>query len=352
MVNNLRHLRLALSNSRHLTLLVHTVRRFVGVTKYLICAMVARTFRPKVALTYGSRSKPDGVGAQIQRLLAIRSLAKNLKLPYLHTPISSVAIHPLDPYQTEEEMRLFVSELNHEFFMESSPSIEAFEKIRVEIQVLTFSKFFKAVWLSCIKRKLVLISCVEPYGVSEFDPNIYRDIDSCLPNFIQVQTQDFNIAVHIRWGVGELAIQRGEKVSRQIEIEYFVELLQEILSKNSSVAAQITIYTDAPLNDVEFSPPRAQRDLWANSSKFNEGIMSVTGVDMLSQFSRLGVQLQIVRGGDPLLVIHKMAASNILITSRSSFSYVAAILNASHDVYYPSKFWHKPLPGWHIMKEI
>jgi hypothetical protein len=39
-----------------------------------------------------------------------------------------------------------------------------------------------------------------------------------------------------------------------------------------------------------------------------------------------------------------MVASDILITSRSSFSYVAALLNENH-VYYLS-FWHPPLNDW------
>ena len=56
-------------------------------------------------------------------------------------------------------------------------------------------------------------------------------------------------------------------------------------------------------------------------------------------------------GGDPLDVIKSLASADHLILSRSSFGYVAAILNPKGQVYFPSQFWHVPMKGWQIIRE-
>ena len=45
-----------------------------------------------------------------------------------------------------------------------------------------------------------------------------------------------------------------------------------------------------------------------------------------------------------------MVLADILVTSRSSFSYTAAIL--SEGIVYYMPFWHPPLPGWISVNEI
>jgi hypothetical protein len=42
-----------------------------------------------------------------------------------------------------------------------------------------------------------------------------------------------------------------------------------------------------------------------------------------------------------------LVGSDILVTSRSSFSYIAAILNDGEIYYLP--FWHKPKKNWIII---
>ena len=47
---------------------------------------------------------------------------------------------------------------------------------------------------------------------------------------------------------------------------------------------------------------------------------------------------------------HSMVSAKILVTSKSSFSYSAAILN-SNEIYYIN-FWHKPLKNWKIISDL
>lgn len=330
---------------------VQSWRRFLGKRKYVLILNLSKILRPKVALTYQNEFKQDGVGAQIQRILAIRSLADNLNFSYLHTPIASVAVHPLDPYQSEVEMKIFLARLNREFWIRSTPGLEEVEKIEVEMIALTFFGLARAILLSKLKRKTVLISCTEPYRVSEFDPHMLSEISSQLPYFSRVKKNGFNISLHIRWGVGGMTVQTGEKTSRQIELGYYIRLLESIISTLNDLPVSVTIFTDAPVEDLEFVLPQTQIDLWKNSKNIKEGTMSVAGLNLEEQLSGLRVKPRIVRGGDPLSAIQEMANSDILIMSRSSFSYVAGILNQGRNVYFPSSFWHKPLPWWKVVEE-
>ena len=51
--------------------------------------------------------------------------------------------------------------------------------------------------------------------------------------------------------------------------------------------------------------------------------------------------------GDPIETLRRMATAEALVLSRSSYSYVAAILNANCIVVY-HPFWHSPLKEWLI----
>ena len=60
--------------------------------------------------------------------------------------------------------------------------------------------------------------------------------------------------------------------------------------------------------------------------------------------------VKIIANGDAIEALKGMATADIFMMSRSSFSYVAAILNRRGIViYYP--FWHSPLPSWIVATE-
>jgi hypothetical protein len=54
--------------------------------------------------------------------------------------------------------------------------------------------------------------------------------------------------------------------------------------------------------------------------------------------------------GDPIKALEGMCTADVLIMSRSSFSYVAAILSKQGIIIY-HPFWHSPLPEWVIATE-
>jgi len=327
------------------------MRRLQGAFFFRLLKSVCNLLKPNIVLTYLNTSKMDGVGAQIQRILAIRSLANSLHFGYLHTEIDSLAIHPLDSYQSIDEMKVFLLKLNHEFRMQSTEEYLVENLHESQTDILTFSFLFSCIFRAKFSSKPTLVRLVEPYPISEYDPDLYQDIRKFLPNFVLPLKSGASVAVHYRRGVGGFAIQRGERVSREIAGNYFASLAKEIIDINQTPDLKLQIFTDSPIEDVIFTPPKVQSDLWTNSPSFSEGDMHVLGLNVQDFFKDISADLEIFYGGDPLEVIKSLAGADHLILSRSSFGYVAAILNDRGKVYFPSQFWHAPMKGWRIIRE-
>lgn len=327
------------------------IRRFHGSLLFRFLKLCCFIIKPKIALTYWSTGKADGVGAQIQRILAIRSLSASLHLGYLHTEINSLAIHPLDSYQNEDEMAVFLLKLNHEFWMHDSEESFVENLLELQTNTLTFSFIFSCILKGMFSKKQTLVKVVEPYPISEYDPDLYQGILRFLPNLVLPPKTDVVVAVHYRRGVGGFAVQRGERVSREIGGNYFTALAKEIIDAHGSSDLNLLVFTDSPTEDVAFTPPNSQSHLWDNSPRFSEGKMHVLGLDIEKIFRDISIDVKVLYGGDPLDVIKTLASADHLILSRSSFGYVAAILNTGGRVYFPSQFWHAPMKGWLIVQE-
>ncbi len=327
------------------------MRRLQGVFLFRLLKLFCNLLKPDIVLTYLNTSKMDGVGAQIQRILAIRSLAKSLHLGYLHTEIASLAIHPLDSYQSIDEMNVFLLKLNYEFKMLSTEEYLVENLHESQTDILTFSFLFSCIFRAKFSSKQTLIRLVEPYPISEYDPDLYQDIRSFLPNFELPLKTVGSVAVHYRRGVGGFAVQQGERVSREIAGYYFAALVKDIVNTHQIPDLKLQVFTDSPTENVVFTPPINQSNLWTNSPRFSQGEMHVVGLDVQDFFKDISVGVEVFYGGDPLEVIKKLAAADHLILSRSSFGYVAAILNNGGKVYFPSQFWHAPMKGWRIIRE-
>ncbi len=327
------------------------IRRLHGSLLFKFLKLCCFILKPKIALTYWNTGKADGVGAQIQRILAIRSLSASLHLGYLHNEINSLAIHPLDSYQNDDEMAVFLLKLNREFWMHNSEEDYVDNLCEIQTHTLTFSFLFSCITKSMFSKKRVLVKLVEPYPISEHDSHLYEGILQFLPNFVLPPKTDVVIAVHYRRGVGGFAVQRGERIPREIPGNYFATLVKEIINAHQSSALKLFVFTDSPSEDVTFTPPSNQSHLWTNSTSFSEGRMHVLGLDIEEVFRGISVDVKVLYGGDPLDVIKSLASADHLILSRSSFGYVAAILNNEGQVYFPSQFWHTPMKSWHIIQE-
>jgi hypothetical protein len=316
-------------------------------TATLLGFLLRKMRNKRIWLTYDANAKTDGTGAQIQRILAISAVALDLGFSYIHTGISDIAVHPLDPYQDVNSRRDFVAEVNHVFEL---PSDDLPQQIHlIEIYSLNSLKLFCLTMRAILSGGKYLLKVGEPFSIIDHRPEIYRLAISNLVNWNSFldsipplhKAQEF-VGVHYRQGVGGMAIQDGEKVPRELPSSYFVKAIHQYISRKMAVI----IFTDAPKENLVFTIPDDQIQLW----KTNPGVMGSTMKINASDLSLFNMafpeKVEIISGGNPLFAIGEMSKAPYLIIGRSSLSYIAALLNSQGTIIYPPGFWHPPLKSW------
>jgi len=320
---------------------------------YLLGFFIIR-IGPATILTYDNCKKQDGVGAQIQRIFAIYTLADRFRLNYLHSPIISLAIHPLDNYQTQEELEMFLKKLNCAVTLQEGIRLR-FDRT-VVINSLDIYRLFWISFTDKIMRRTSLLKIIEPYSIVDHFPDQYSRVLKGLKCDYFKQKTDLKkpnstvtMVVHYRRGVGGFVIQPGESISRELDFNYYFESVKDILKdlpdKNGLI---VKVLSDAPDEDFYFEPNKNQEYLWKDTPRFIDGRVLVKGIKIREQIQDFGIPCEFIVGGDPLEALRIMSQAKFLIMSRSSLSYVGAILNPEGTIVFEGCFWHKPMTSWKI----
>jgi len=301
-----------------------------------------------ITLEFWSDKADDGSGAQIQRNLTIRVLANFLGCNFNFSKFKSIAVHPLDPFQTKASLDQYLIKLNKIFYMRSSNNNEHFGK-EIEIINITLKHLLRSCLSVKIRKKPMLIRTLSPYSISESIPNLMFDSIKYVPEFEKFKKQldfpKFDAGMHYRQGVGGFAVYPGQKISRQLPLQYFLNVIESLVNSRKIKLFSVAVFTDSPIKRMEYSPPKNQLSLWAETPSFVNQKMHVIPNDFSLLTKNKNLSSNIFYGGDPIVTIAQMASIDILIIGRSSLSYVAGILSKG-SVIYPTNFWHKPLKNW------
>jgi hypothetical protein len=296
-----------------------------------------RFFSGKLTLTYLASYKQDGTGAQIQRQFSIFALSRVIRTKYFFTKYAEISVHPLDPFQTPESYERFLYKLNKELEISGSEALDEAEVI-IDLPNPSVLTIFLIALKSFFTRKDTCLQIGEPYRVTEFFPEYIPEVTKYLPNWKipSLPSNSLTIVIHYRQGVGGMVTYPGQKIPREISLDYFKELLSSIKSP-PNIARRIVVLTDAPTEITFYKPPSNQTYLWEGTPGFQNGKLTIQPLSF-DELKNFGDQLEVKSGG--------MAMADVLFMGRSSLSYVGAILNQSGLIYFPRSFWHRSLRSW------
>ncbi len=316
---------------------------------FRLIQLLVKFSRSKFLLTNDTTSKIDGTGAQIQRLVSVVALSRKLKIGFNQNPFQDISVHPLDPFQDSESKKRFIEQMNYLFACESLQVSGSFQ--RTQYKTLSVWILLKISFRGLFIRESLEISVVEPYPVTDAFPDITNDLVELFPNwnsFADGLIEGLDepvISIHYRQGVGGLAIYPGQRISRELLPSYFLSKLRDIpVLRDSNLV--VNLFTDAPLEDMSYAPLPDQRGHWEGTPGYEGGIMKIKGNNLLSIFNENGIDVRVHMGGNPLSAIAIMSKSDFLITSRSSLSYVAGLLNTVGKVTAADGFWHPAPSSW------
>lgn len=94
--------------------------------------------------------------------------------------------------------------------------------------------------------------------------------------------------------------------------------------------------------DIQERVVALQRELHAAGREAVITLHSQGDPDDFADMAALGCALDL--DGDPLATLDDMIRADVLLTAKSSFSHIAALLSRGLVVHEP--YWHSPLPGW------
>jgi hypothetical protein len=295
----------------------------------------------------------DGTGAQIQRALSAKLIASVFHIGYVHRDFKSIQIHPLDPFQDQKSYSDYLIRLNNTFYFPSlNANLENFEIIMV--RSITIWKLLKLQIRSKVFKRKLHIVIQDPYPISESFVDQFSSIGfSFNKNFedgtLSRLVGEHDVVIHHRQGVGNMAIYPGQKISRELDLEYFFQALESILMDGLGGAREnvrVLILTDAPLEKIRYAPPADQIDLWNGTPNFSSGTVLIEGNLLEEKFVQRGFRVKVLSGGDPLDAIFIMSKAKFLIAARSSLSYVAGLLNQTGTVFAAPDFWHSKPRVW------
>ncbi len=323
-----------------------SIRNFIRLPSLSLLRVIIFIRKPKIALCYDAINVRDGSGAQIQRIMAVYSLAKYLRLTYLHKPIEEVSIHPLDPHQSPELYSRYLTRLNSVIAFPSDSISLDFQREITEPK-LTFVKLLKHI-VNNREPSSKLIRLSDVYSLVDTKTKIYRFAIAHVRRNIQTKfanlsPSDENIVIHYRSVPGNFATYPGESQTRQLEVKRLARVLKRAIKKRKSHKSPVVIYTDAPAQDQRIPVTQSQQVLWENTPGYENGFLQLNGLDLTSELSAISNDIELHVGGDPLDALARMSEAKTLIISKSSLSYVASLLNEHQDIYSPFEFWH-PVP--------
>jgi hypothetical protein len=287
-----------------------------------------------IALTYANDKLMDGLGAQLQRVYGIYAISRFLKLPYVHSPLKKIGYQGLSALENNSATAELESQCNRIFAIASDLELPR-DRIVYEATDAELPHIKRLQIAAQTTGKFTLLRILLPYTVTDRIPEIYRHAKAVSP-FRRTRSEVFRLAIHVRRG--ELFLIES---ARMLPNSYYVSCALRFAGRlqELNIPFVCEIYTEVPSRAFVVTPEHHGID-----GKIPANVTIDPQVNRLEDFDVLPNLVKFING-DPIETLGRLATADGLVLSRSSYSYVAAILNANCIVVY-HPFWHSPVQEW------
>ena len=302
----------------------------------------------RVYLTYDNLAKQDGVGAQLQRIFGIYSISMKLRIPYFHSKILETIEERAHNAESAADLIEFLGQVNDYFGL---PSVILPSKFRdIKVHNMTVKKLAKIVIGAYLRQENILVRICLPFGILEKYPDWYeyagKEIRRLKP---QIESKPKNqIVVHIRYGYKPITGANKGSAPRFLPLSYYPLALSELLKvENLDPSIPILIQTDIPKESGSWRPFQEERisELHEIGYEVSDNKFVFETIDLQTEYFS-GFPNVTVKYCDPVIqTLEDMFTSKYLLMSRSSFSYIAGIINPNR-VYISRQHGHAKMRRW------
>lgn len=285
-----------------------------------------------IYLTYDNTACQDGVGAQIQRIIGIRAVARRLGLGYLHAPI----VHTHNQGWAAQTQGLHDPEYlaRWESLMQLAAGQVPLDEVGIpfertlHVERLTPLRLGGLLAGTSLRRlagagpgSSVLVRVKLPYPIVDRWPATYELIrEELLAAYasspkppLRSLPGPLHVAVHVRRGDVN---RRSRAAARLVPNEVYLRAMRQVLAQAGSREVHFHIYSEGELDSAE---------------------------DNFREFA-ITRQVYFHLNEDACSTFHHLVSADVLIMSKSSFSFVAGLYSSGLVLYLP--FWHPCLPRW------
>jgi len=295
---------------------------------------------PNLVLTYDN-TRRDGVGAQLHRIYGIYAISRLLGASYLHSPLAGVGYQGLAALEEDAFDPGFHHEFNELFQIKSDAPL-AEDVHTVYLPSISIAVVQQLAAMFDTRRRgggPTLVRIVMPFGIADRYPDCYevcKEISPFPPLVPVREGRTVRVAVHVRRG--ELFVVDAD---RMLPNGYYIAVAQRIARVLEAAGRdyQLELYTEVPSAEFVVGPERH-----GISSRITAPVVLTPEMCRLEEFNVLPNLVHRLNGR-AIECIRGLATADILVMSRSSLSYLGAILNRSGIVLY-HPFWHRAPSSW------
>ena len=305
-----------------------------------------------VCLGYDNIKSQDGSGAQFQRILSISALARYFGLGFFNSEILDIDFNPGDGIDSKHKKEAYLRRLNEFIFLkESCGEKKIVPKL---IPVNRFTADFVGLWIFFFIERIVsaIVRQHRHFFVSNPERWITQHpgiLDSLAFSNSLGKSSDSNSVFKI-----SLHIQRAKNSQLQLSDRYqatswYKTLLDKIIEilEAYQVEYQVELHTDAlevPMSwHLGDEVSTKTKQYWLRGGFIdNSGVAILGAEDFYATLGRNSDEMKILRNIDPLEAWERMSKSQVLITGRSSFSFIGGLLTKESLVISPLYFNRAP----------
>lgn len=286
-------------------------------------------------LTYDNQALADGAGAQIQRIISIYLIAKQYNVNYIHSGLARMTYQGAKCLEENKPDPDQMAGYNTHIDLPSDPAPAQFD---ISGKVFDISPQLIEEYRDKPQNTLFIIQFAGT--IIDQHPHLLLAAQKLLPfpwtQRPSLKGRPIQVAVHVRRG--ELFVVDSD---RMLPNSYYVECIKAISSlfQKYSLPFEIHLHTEVLTKAILVTPSHHGICERVKDPKL------VTPEDShMEDFE--GIPNLILHVNEhPMEALKALTVSDVLIASRSSFSYIAAIMKKGGVIFF-HPFWHSLAPEW------
>jgi hypothetical protein len=295
---------------------------------------VCLQYQKNIAITRDPTIMVDGAGSQLQRSYCTYGLSRFLKISYLHSPLIGIPYEGLAALEKNQSDPTLLARYNKTFPIPSDLTLPR-KFTRHRLTTLDEDGFLQIQEEAKSQRTFHLIELGLPYRISDRHPEILTHVKAISP-FERSSSPLFRIAIHVRRG-DLFAVDSH----RMLPNAYYTEVANMVTNEltKHAIPFRCELHTEIPSAPILVTPSH-----YGIGRRIEKPVLMTREMSHLEDFDDISC-LEKYLNLDPIKTIALMATADLLVISRSSFSFLSAILNKKGIILY-HPFWHAAPIEW------